>query len=67
MNKEAKTDPLRILNRAALFGWFAIMLAFTALLLLSGCGACYREDKNPDGTWPSYCGDRFDAPNPTKK
>lgn len=36
-------------------------------LMLSGCGACYQENKNPDGSWPSWCADRFNSPNPTKQ
>lgn len=42
---------------------FIIILSFS----LTACGACYIEDKNKDGTWPSWCGDRFNSPNPTKK
>lgn len=39
-------------------------LTLLLLLNLTACGACYREDKNADGSWPSYCSDRFDTPKP---
>lgn len=44
-----------------------ILAVLFILVVLAGCAACYREDRNADGSWPGYCADRFDSPNPTKK